>query len=111
MTKELAGLCDLAVDLNPIEFDKPTLKADWNDLSDPFGAVIGDGVVNLEGMQIVDKMLAIADVFVARVFLERMPWMKYARYFPQEFPGASSVTVTHPSVAMVVWHARESSRS
>jgi hypothetical protein len=103
MTKELVELCDLAVDLNPIEIGKPTLKADWNELTGRFGAVIGDGVINLAGVELVDRMLAVADRFVARVFMEKQPGMKYARVFPTAFPEASSVTITQPNIAMVMW--------
>ena len=81
--------CDLAVDLNPIDIGRPTLKADWNDLTGPFGAVVGDGVVNLAGYQLADKMLGVADLFIARVFLEKLPGMKYATHFPKEFPDAT----------------------
>jgi hypothetical protein len=106
MTKGLARFCDLAVDLNPIEIGKPTLTADWNDLTGPFGAVVGDGVVNLAGYQLVDKMLSVADRFIARVFMEKLPGMKYATFFPKEFPGASSVTITLPKIAIVMWERR-----
>lgn len=105
MTKGLVPLCDLAVDLTPINVGIPTLQSDWNDLSGRFGAVIGDGVLNLAGMGLIEKMLKISDRFVARVFMKKQPGMKYATFFPVEFPGCKSITITQDDIAMVVWEA------
>ena len=103
MTKELVPFCHVAVDLNPIEIGKPTIKSDWNDLTGNFKVVIGDGVINLAGMELVDRMLKISERFICRVFMAKQPGMKYATYFPTSFPRSSLVITTQPDIAFVVW--------
>jgi hypothetical protein len=103
MTKELLPFCDLAVDLNPISIDKPTLKEDWNNLTGDFGTIIGDGVINLEGFQLVDKMSLICKRLVCRIFMEKLPNMKYAAFFPKEFPKANVIMETQQNIVIVVW--------
>jgi hypothetical protein len=103
MTRDLVPLCDVAADLNPIAIGKPVLKCDWNALTGRFGAVIGDGVLNLAGPGLVQKVLAVSDRLVARVFMKKQPLMRYATIFPTEFPGSTAVYVTQPDIAVVVW--------
>jgi hypothetical protein len=104
MTRELLPCCDVAVDLNPVECGKPTLKRDWKNLDDiQAGAIIGDGVLNLAGIGLVDTLLRCCDRLVCRVFLKKLPGMKYAAHFPQEFPAASLVIPTQEHIVMVVW--------
>jgi len=107
MTKELVPLCDVAVDLNPRAIGKPTLDCDWNNLEIQAGAIIGDGVINLAGMALVEKLLQCCDRLVCRVFLQKLPGMKYATHFPQHFPGASLVLPTQEHVVIVVWDKRQ----
>jgi hypothetical protein len=106
MTRELARLCDLAVDLAPVDIGRPTLKCNWNDLKGNFGVVIGDGVLNLEGLGLVEKMLALADRFVARVYTKKQPWMKYATFFPTDFPSSKTVTMTQDNIVVAVWERK-----
>jgi len=94
MTKELIHLCDLAVDLKPINIKKPTLQCDWNNLEGSFGAIIGDGVLNLTGLQFIEKALKISKKFICRTFTYKQPGMKYATIFPTEFPGSKVVIQT-----------------
>lgn len=110
MTKELIPLCTLAVDLNPLEIGKPTIKADWNELSlhVPPGkniadVIIGDGIINFTKFQFVDKALSIADKLVCRVFMAKQQGMKYADWFPTEFPGSKKVIKTYDDIAIVLW--------
>jgi hypothetical protein len=103
MTKELVPLCNCAVDLNPIPISKPTIKCNWNDLTGEYHSIIGDGVINLAGMELVEKMLKISKRFIARVFMKKQPGMKYATFFPDKFPNSSLVIVTQPDIAFVVW--------
>lgn len=103
MTKDLLDLCDVAVDLNPVPTTKSVLLANWLEM-DGFqaGVVIGDGVLNLAGMELVERVSKLSKKLICRVFLKRQPWMKYATHFPKSFPGAT-ITQTQPEIAMVVW--------
>ena len=104
MTKALVCLTDVAVDLNPIDIGKPCLKADWRDLEGfEAGVMIGDGVLNLLGLGFVDKALSISKRLVCRVFLKKLPEMKYATFFPTEFTGHTELVNTQEGIAIVVW--------
>jgi hypothetical protein len=103
MTKELQFLCDYMVDLYPIPQNKPVIEGDWNDINDKVGVMIGDGITNLEGLQLVDKLLKNCNRLVCRVFLKKFSWMKYAKHFPNEFPNAKFVIPTQEDIAIVVW--------
>jgi hypothetical protein len=107
MTKELVPLCDLAVDLKPLDIGKPTIQCDWNELPDlNYGAIIGDGVLNLTGLEFVDRLLKMTQRVICRVFMKQQIGMKYAAslVFPTEFPKSTSVTMTQENIALVVWH-------
>lgn len=110
MTKELIPLCEAAVDLNPINIGKPVIKADWNDLllhvppgKNITDVIIGDGIINLTGFEFVEKALTIADKLICRVFMAKQQGMKYATWFPTEFPGAAEVIKTYDDIAIVLW--------
>lgn len=102
MTNELLDLCDIAVDLHPVNTNK-ALCLNWFDLDGiNAGAIIGDGVLNITNFDLIDKMSKLTKKLILRVFLEHQDWMKYANFFPQEFPGAT-VIETQPKIAMVTW--------
>jgi len=103
MTKDMQPLCDYMVELHPTKQSKPVIEKNWNEFEEYADAIIGDGVINLEGMQLVEKMLKRCNKLVCRVFLKKFSWMKYATHFPQEFPNAKIVISTQQDVAMVVW--------
>lgn len=103
MTKELVHLCEYMVDLNPSPQERPVIKSDWASFTGMAEAIIGDGVLNLSGMELVPKLLSRCDLLVCRVFLKKLEGMKYAKYFPNDFPGSREVIMTQPNVAMVVW--------
>lgn len=103
MTKNLQKICDFMVDLNPIPQKKPVIKCDWNDMDVYAETLIGDGVVNLEGLGLIDKLLNKYNKIICRVFLNKFPWMKYATYFPQKFPGSSLIIPTQENISIVVW--------
>lgn len=103
MTKELAHLCEYMVDLNPSQQERPVIKSDWRDFNGIADVIIGDGVLNLSGMDLVPKLLSRCDLLVCRVFLRKLEGMKYAKHFPNDFPGSREVIVTQPDVAVVVW--------
>jgi hypothetical protein len=103
MTKELQPLCEFMIDLHPVQQTKPVIKSDWRDIKEFAEVFIGDGVVNLEGLDLVDDLLKIAEKVVVRVFLKKFSWMKYATHFPNKFPGSSLVVPTQEDIAMVIW--------
>lgn len=104
MTKELVHVCDLMADLNPIPQVKPVFISNWNELSLSVRTIIGDGVLNLEGLELVEKLLSNnCERLICRVFLKELDGMKYATHFPNEFPGAKKIIQTQQDVVMVLW--------
>lgn len=103
MTKKLQEFCDFMVDLNPIEQNKPVVKCDWNLMDNNSEVCIGDGVLNLEGLQLVDKLLKKCDKLVTRVFLKKFSWIRYATHFPNSFPNASLIIPTQEDISIVIW--------
>ena len=105
MTRQLIHICDYMVDLNPIPQEKPVIKSDWVEFKMLADAIIGDGIINLSGIDLVPKIMEKCELFVCRVFLEKMDGMKYATYFPKQFPKSSRIIYTHPQIAIVTWGA------
>lgn len=103
MTKNLQNICDFMVDLNPSPQSKPVIKCDWNNLTEHAEVVMGDGVINLEGLQLINKLFDNYNKIICRVFLKKFPWMKYASHFPQKFPTASLVIPTQDDIVMAIW--------
>lgn len=103
MTKQLIPLCNVAVDLYPIDLQIDTIKGDWNNITTKYDAIIGDGVLNLAGLQLVDHLLKYSNTVVCRVFLDKLPGMKYATHFPQIFPNAKYIIETQPNIVIVKW--------
>jgi hypothetical protein len=103
MTEKLQSICEYMVDLYPVKQSRPVLKANWNEFKGYSEAIIGDGVLNLEGIQLKDKLLKISNKLIFRVFLKKFAWMKYAKHFPNEFPDAKYVIPTQKDIAIVVW--------
>ena len=103
MTNKLQKICSFMVDLNPTHQTKPVIKCDWNDLHEYADVIIGDGVLNLEGLQLANRLLNKYQKLICRVFLKKFSWMKYATHFPQKFPDAKLVIPTQEDIAIVVW--------
>lgn len=103
MTKELVHICDYMVDMNPIPQPKPVLAREWKDFDGLAEAIIGDGVLNLAGPELVPILLKKCDTLVCRVFTKKLEGMKYATHFPDHFPGAKRILQTQPHVVMVSW--------
>lgn len=103
MTKKLIPLCDFMVDLNPIKQEKPVIKCDWSQIKEQVEVVIGDGVLNLSGLGLVDELLKITNRLICRVFIKKLDGMKYATHFPKEFPKSKLVIPTQENVVLVVW--------
>lgn len=103
MTKELIPMCDYMVDLNPIKTSKKVIQCDWLNLEECSEAIIGDGVINLAGMRLVNSMRKICRKLVCRVFTKKLPGMKYATNFPDNFPDSRLIIPTQENVVVVVW--------
>lgn len=104
VTKELGDLCDFAIDLNPVPYPKFTVKANWFDIKNQFiNCIVGDGVFNLYGDELLQHVSTISKTFVTRVFMKKLDGMKYAKFFPTDFPKASTVIMTQPNIAIVRW--------
>lgn len=103
MTKELILLCDYMVDLNPIPQEKPVIRNSWEDFEGHAEVILGDGVLNLAGIGLVQTLSRKCKKLVCRVFLKKLDGMKYATHFPNDFPGSEESFETQPNVAMVTW--------
>lgn len=103
MTKELIHICDYMVDLNPTPQKKPVVAAEWAEFNTPADAIIGDGVLNLAGIGLVDELRRKCDRLVCRVFTRRLEGMKYATHFPTKFLGSKEVRETQSGVVIVTW--------
>lgn len=107
MTKSLQPLCDFMIDINPSPQEKPVIKMDWNDYKGEGNlyseVVIGDGILNLEGIQLAETIMRYCEKLICRVFLKKFEWMIYAEHFPQKFPGSSLLIPTQEDIAIVVW--------
>ena len=80
MTKGLQPFCDYMVDLHPVNQPKTVLNKNWNEFEEYAGAIMGDGVLNLEGLQLAEKLLTRCNKLVCRVFLKKLSCMKYATH-------------------------------
>jgi hypothetical protein len=102
-TKALQPHCTEAVDIFPSGFAK---QGDWFSLDKHYNTIIGDGVINITGMDLVDALRSKCDRLIIRVFgpeLEHKYLWKYAKYFPDTFPGALEVFETQPGCRFVIW--------
>lgn len=105
LTKELRHLCDLMVDLNEIQAEKPVLRSNWFEFDQRADVIIADGALNLTGFELVPRLLTLCDRFVCRVFTKKHEGMKYATFFPTEFHAAKEIIPTQNGVVMVVYES------
>lgn len=103
-TKELMFLADDAVDIHPCGKYNKTFKADWYDLKGHWDTIIGDGVLNLCDVDLVDVLSKACDRLIIRVFEDWVHNWKYATYFPTTFKGSSRIIQTRPGCRIVVWN-------
>lgn len=106
-TKQLIHLCDIAMDINPLEnCDKKILQQDWFTIGDHYDVIIGDGVLNLVGGDLVKHLSLYCNVLVIRFFTEKIPGMKYATYFRSNtsFLLPDVIIDTQKSCKMLVWN-------
>jgi hypothetical protein len=103
-TKKLVPLCDFMVDLNPNDnLEKEVLKSDWRNFEKFSEVTIGDGVLNLEGQDLVYDLLKFTKKVICRIFLKKLEGMKYAQHFPNSFFDAEMVIPTQENVVIAIW--------
>lgn len=103
MTKQLLPFCDFAVDISPVETDKKTIQCNWFDMTDHAEIMIGDGVLNLTEFKFLEITKKLCKTFACRVFQKKLPGMKYAKFFPQEFPYNPKLIPTQKDITIAVW--------
>lgn len=85
-TKELKPLCNRSVDNDPNIKLENHLCLDWFDMKDiSVDLIIGDGVLNLYGPQLLPVIMKHCNVFMSRVFVRKVEGMRYAKYFMADF--------------------------
>lgn len=104
-TKELMHLATIAVDLNPPPHHN-VQQGDWFDIEGNFDAIIGDGVLNLVGGDLVDHLSTLSNNICIRFFTERMSSMKYATIFSSNLKVLlpTTVTPTQDKCVMLTWN-------
>lgn len=109
-TKQLIHLVHDAVDLHPSGLYDITFQCDWMKLGEmfkgkqPWGTIIGDGAINLCGLELVDVLRPLCNTLAIRVFDEWVHEWHYATHFPTEFPDAETTYYTRPGCQIVVWN-------
>lgn len=103
-----------AVDLDVSKCSSPKLrKGDWFDLSkgeERYETIIGDGVLNLVGCDLVESLLKVCRRLIVRFFVHKLNGMKYATYFGDELKRQFAVNPpleiipTQDGIVMVVWN-------
>jgi hypothetical protein len=106
-TKELLGLATTALDINPPVPSNPKIKTgDWFNIAEHYDVIIGDGVLNLVGGNLVEHLSKHCSKLIIRFFDEKLERMKYATHFrdntPMLKPGAEYET--QKSCRMLVWN-------
>jgi len=119
-TKELMHLASAAVDLNPPEntsenisentfentSDPKIKKGDWFHINERFDTIIGDGVLNLVGGDLIDHLKTLSNRICIRFFTERIDTMKYATIFSSNLKIMlpTSITPTQDKCVMLKWN-------
>lgn len=106
-TKELMRLATVSVDLNPPEnAHSQTRKGDWFDITERFDTIIGDGVLNLVGGDLLDHLKTLSNRICIRFFTEKIETMKYATIFSSNLKIMlpSSITPTQDKCVMLKWN-------
>lgn len=106
-TKELIALCSVAVDLNPPEgVNAKVKKGNWFDISEQFDCIIGDGVLNLVGGDLITHLQTLSPNICIRFFTQKLPSMKYATIFSSNLKILlpTSITKTQDKCVMLTWN-------
>ncbi len=107
-TKQLLPLCNIAMDLNPPDETRysDVCKGNWFDITPGVcDTIIGDGVLNLVGGQLVQYLSARCKKLIIRFFTDKLPGMKYATYFRNNtnFLLPDEIIETQPNCKILIW--------
>jgi len=106
-TKELYGLCDEAIDLNlPLGSDQKLIQGNWFEIDRFYDTIIGDGVLNLVGGELVEHLSTHCKRLVVRFFTEKIPGMRYATNFRSNTPFLlpDVVIESQPKCKILIWN-------
>lgn len=116
-TKQLIHLCNNTMDLNfpPSIIDRSIsicdsntkfINQDWYTINTKYDTIIGDGVINLVGGQLVDHLAKYCNILIIRFFTKKITGMKYATYFENNtiFPTPNIIIDTFESCKILVWN-------
>lgn len=107
-TRALMPLCTSALDLEPFLDDERVRQGDWNQNTEHFDAIFGDGVLNFTE-ELAHSVLKMATshskTFVARAFNHRLPIMRVADYFgkPADFSPQPCEVIDFEDYSFMVW--------
>lgn len=117
-TKELIKFADISVDLNFPENlnaldDIELIKDDWFNIPNygkKYGTIIGDGVLNLVGGSLVERLRRSCDRLIIRFFTSKINGMKYATYFAHNtnFLLPDKIIDTQESCKILMWNFNKS---
>lgn len=109
-TKQLVYLCNIAIDLNPpLNYNEKIIKQDWFTINEHYDVIIGDGVLNLVGGDLVKHLSSYCNTLIIRFFTNKINGMKYATYFRDNtsFLLPDIIIDTQPSCKILIWHFRQ----
>lgn len=103
-TKQLIHLSTKAIDLNPI--NDTIIKQDWFSVNEHYDVIIGDGVLNLVGGELVTHLSKYCNTLIIRFFTDHIDGMKYATHFKfnTSFLLPDAIIDTNPSCKILIWH-------
>jgi hypothetical protein len=111
-TKQLLPLCDYAMDLNPP--DEPrynhVIQQNWFDIPEhTYDTIIGDGVLNLVGGELVQYLSGRCNTLVIRFFTKKLPNMKYATQYRHNtnFLLPDEIIETQPNCKILIWRFKD----
>jgi len=109
-TKQLIHLADIAIDLNPPNHNTNIIKQDWYTIEGYYNTIIGDGVLNLVGGDLVEYLSHHCDTLIIRFFTEKINGMKYAKQFKRNtnFLLPDIIIDTQPKCKILVWNFKQS---
>jgi hypothetical protein len=104
-TKQLIHLCDVAMDINPPKTLENIIKQDWFTIKEHYDTIIGDGVLNLVGGDLVQYLSNHCNTLIIRFFTEKINGMKYATQFKSNtnFLLPDIIIDTDPLCKILIW--------
>lgn len=109
-TKELMHLCSDAMDINPPDdvispSGLKVIKQDWFTITEYYDTIIGDGVLNLVGGDLVQYLSKYCNTLIIRFFTEKFSFMRYATHFRNNtsFLLPDIIINTQPQCKILIW--------